>query len=54
MELPDGQGVIARLCEHNLFISALDEHQHWFRLHDLFRDWLRQQVSRARDIDGVS
>lgn len=33
--------MLAYLVQQNLLIHALDEQRQWFRLHDLFRDWLR-------------
>ncbi len=51
MEDCNGYSIISELKRQNLFIIALDEHQCWFRLHDLFRDWLLQQLASTKSVD---
>lgn len=41
LQRQDSDNMLAYLVQHNLLIQALDEQHQWFRLHDLFRDWLR-------------
>jgi LuxR family maltose regulon positive regulatory protein len=38
--------LLAYLERANLFLSPLDEQQHWFRYHDLFADFLRTQLEQ--------
>lgn len=40
----DGQKKLERLLSQNLFLIPLDNHNEWFRYHDLFRDALLQRV----------
>lgn len=37
----DGNAMLDYLVRHNLLIQPLDEQRHWYRLHDLLRDWLQ-------------
>ncbi|MBN1439417.1 MAG: AAA family ATPase [Anaerolineales bacterium] len=52
--LPDGEGMIRRLEESNLFLLPLDNRRYWYRYHTLFADLLRrrlnQEVSSAERI----
>ena len=43
--------MIRRLVNSNLFISPLDSHQQWYRFHQMFSGFLRQQLSRRSDIE---
>ena len=36
----DSQALIARIRSHNLLLQDLGSDGNWYRLHDLFRDWL--------------
>lgn len=40
----DGQKKLETLLSQNLFLIPLDNHNEWFRYHDLFRDALLQRV----------
>lgn len=42
----DGQVMLERLDRENLFVVALDEERLWYRYHHLFRDFLRDRLSR--------
>lgn len=39
-ERTDSQALIARIRSHNLLLQDLGSDGYWYRLHDLFRDWL--------------
>lgn len=41
LERRDSEQMLDYLVRHNLLVQALDERREWFRLHDLFRDWLK-------------
>jgi LuxR family maltose regulon positive regulatory protein len=48
----DSEGMLEYLVQQNLLIQALDEQRQWFRLHDLFRDWLKTQpLAESEDND---
>ncbi len=51
----DGHAFIATLQQLNMLISPLDESGKWYRLHDLFREWLFQQavISKAIDLNEL-
>ncbi|MDO6442475.1 LuxR C-terminal-related transcriptional regulator [Marinobacter sp. 2_MG-2023] len=40
----DGQEKLETLLSQNLFLVPLDNHNEWFRYHDLFRDALQQRI----------
>lgn len=40
----DSQDMLARLLAQNLFLIPLDNHNEWFRYHDLFREALLQRI----------
>ncbi|WP_144394591.1 LuxR C-terminal-related transcriptional regulator [Pleionea sediminis] len=40
LESQGSAAMLDHLIRHNLLIQALDDKNQWFRLHDLFRDWL--------------
>jgi LuxR family maltose regulon positive regulatory protein len=42
----DGQTTLTELRQANLFISALDEAEHWYRYHPLFASALRDRLHR--------
>jgi LuxR family maltose regulon positive regulatory protein len=44
----DGQPLLERLAEQNLFVLRLDERRSWYRYHALFAELLRQRLA-ARD-----
>ncbi len=49
----DGQEMLIRLAQSNLFLIPLDHERHWFRFHHLFADLLRnrlQQTSEPKNI----
>ena len=43
----DGQKQLETLLSQNLFLIPLDNHNEWFRYHDLFRDALLQRARHA-------
>lgn len=47
--LPDQDGdcaaILARLWQNNLFVTPIDDQGEWYRYHDLFRVFLRQQAT---------
>ncbi|HLZ63376.1 MAG TPA: LuxR C-terminal-related transcriptional regulator [Ktedonosporobacter sp.] len=44
---PDGQVMLERLEEANLFLNPLDDERQWYRYHHLFAEMLRQRLQRA-------
>jgi LuxR family maltose regulon positive regulatory protein len=42
----DSQNLLEQLLTQNLFLIPLDNHNEWFRYHDLFRDALLQRVTQ--------
>ncbi len=44
----DGQRILEQLEAANLFVTALDDEQCWYRYHHLFAELLRQQLSRTQ------
>lgn len=40
LQREDSEAMVDYLVRHNLLVQALDDRHEWFRLHDLFRDWL--------------
>ena len=45
---PDGQAMLERLEEANLFLLPLDDERQWYRYHQLFAEMLRQRLQRAQ------
>lgn len=45
-EHPSAQGMLETLERANLFVIPLDDERNWYRYHHLFRDLLRQRISR--------
>jgi LuxR family maltose regulon positive regulatory protein len=45
-DLPDGQTRLANLLRANLFVSALDDMQTWYRYHLLFAETLRAHLQK--------
>ncbi|QBD75121.1 hypothetical protein EPA93_03560 [Ktedonosporobacter rubrisoli] len=45
-ELPDSQSRLAQLLRANLFVSALDNTETWYRYHPLFANSLRTQLQK--------
>jgi LuxR family transcriptional regulator, maltose regulon positive regulatory protein len=45
-ELPNGQNRLAELLRANLFVSALDDTETWYRYHSLFADSLRAHLQK--------
>ncbi|MND49320.1 Serine/threonine-protein kinase PknK [compost metagenome] len=43
--------MIRRVENSNLFISAIDSRKQWYRFHQMFAGFLRQQLSRRKDIE---
>lgn len=43
----DSAAILRRLEQSNLFVSSLDDNGEWYRYHDLFRDMLREQLTRT-------
>ena len=44
----DGQEMLERLEQDNLFVVALDDERRWYRYHHLFRDFLKSRLERER------
>lgn len=42
----DAHELLARLSRHNLFVTALDGHDEWYRYHHLFGELLRSELER--------
>lgn len=47
----DGDSVLRRLEQDNLFVVSLDDRRTWYRYHPLFRDVLRDRLGSAERID---
>ena len=45
---PQGQAMLERLEEANLFLLPLDDERRWYRYHQLFAEMLRQRLQRAQ------
>lgn len=43
----DGEQILNRLEQENLFILPLDDRRRWYRFHTLFADLLRERLSRS-------
>ena len=50
----DSQAILANLHRQNLFISALDESQNWFRYHQLLADLLRNHLRQTATPEVVN
>jgi LuxR family maltose regulon positive regulatory protein len=46
-----GSRMLNQLVHQNLFITPLDERHHWFRLHNLFVDFLRHRLTETHAAD---
>jgi LuxR family maltose regulon positive regulatory protein len=46
--LTRGQELLERMERQNLFVIPLDEHSGWYRYHQLFADFLQQQLQRKQ------
>jgi LuxR family maltose regulon positive regulatory protein len=44
LEREDGQSMLKELEQANLFIVPLDDKRHWYRYHQLFRDFLLNRL----------
>jgi LuxR family maltose regulon positive regulatory protein len=44
----NSQNILVRLSRANLFILSLDNQNHWFRYHHLFRDFLRERLIQTQ------
>lgn len=49
----DSAAILKRLERSNLFVSSLDDTGEWYRYHHLFRDTLREQLTRTRGREFV-
>lgn len=49
--IPDAEQFIEATVAANLLLFPIDRAHTWFRLHPLFREYLRSRLSRRRDID---
>ncbi len=47
-ERTEGQALLERLEQANLFITHLDDERHWYRYHHLFADTLRYRLGQER------
>ncbi len=47
LEPGEGQAMLSRLEEQNLFIVPLDDERRWYRYHHLFADLLQQRLQRT-------
>jgi LuxR family maltose regulon positive regulatory protein len=47
----DSWEMIRRVENSNLFVSPLDSRKQWYRFHQMFTGFLRQQLSRRKDIE---
>ena len=45
---PEGQAMLERLEEANLFLLPLDDERQWYRYHQLFAEMLRQRLQRMQ------
>ena len=45
---PEGQAMLERLEEANLFLLPLDDERQWYRYHHLFAEMLRQRLQRLQ------
>lgn len=53
-EHPSAQGMLETLERANLFVIPLDDERSWYRYHHLFRDLLRQHLSRKYSKEEVA
>src|SRR5438876_4747477 len=44
---PEGEAMLERLEQANLFLVPLDDERQWYRYHHLFADALRQRLRRS-------
>ncbi len=47
------QAMLAELEQKNLFVSSLDEEHHWYRYHQLFREFLLDALRRGHPDDFI-
>ncbi len=45
---PDGQSMLERVEQANLFLQPLDDDRHWYRYHHLFAELLRYRLQREQ------
>lgn len=53
-ESTSAQDMLETLVQENLFVIPLDDERSWYRYHHLFRDLLRQRLSRIYSKEEVS
>jgi LuxR family maltose regulon positive regulatory protein len=46
-KMASGQPVLEWLERSDLFLTPMDDRQHWYRCHDLFRQFLRRRLEQA-------
>jgi LuxR family maltose regulon positive regulatory protein len=46
-KLASGQPILEWLERSDLFLTPIDDRQHWYRCHDLFRQFLRRRLEQA-------
>ncbi len=46
--LNNSQNILEQLSQSNLFILSLDNQQHWYRYHHLFRDFLKERLIQTQ------
>jgi len=47
LDVPDARQRLRRLAQSNLFVVPLDSHGNWYRYHQLFREFLRAELTRT-------
>ena len=50
----DADAVLARLARENVFVTALDDQNEWYRYHHLFAELLRLQLERRRPCEPAA
>jgi LuxR family maltose regulon positive regulatory protein len=50
LRCPDAEAMIAAIEARQLFIVRLDQDGHWFRYHQIFRDFLKRQLERQEPL----
>jgi LuxR family maltose regulon positive regulatory protein len=49
--MADAEALLRRIALDNLFISALDDHDQWYRYHHLFAEFLRAELERRDEAE---